>query len=73
MPEKVIRGILHVYDPIKGYGFVHRDHGKDVYVHYSSFIGPDRDSGVTLGTVIEYEVEEGDGRLPRAKNVTVVG
>jgi CspA family cold shock protein len=72
MPE-TLRGVLHAYDPIKGYGFVHREHGKDVYVHYSEFVGGDGDSSVSIGTVIQYEVSEGVGQLPRAKNVTVIG
>lgn len=72
MPENSLRGVLHAYDPIKGYGFVHREQGKDVYVHYSEFTGATGDSGVSVGTVIQYDVVEGAGQRPRAKNVTVI-
>jgi cold shock protein len=55
----------------KGYGFITRDDGKDVFVHYSAVKG---DGYKTLeeGQEVEFEVTQGP-KGEQATNVTKVG
>lgn len=65
------RGVLKKYDSDRGFGFIKPDDGSgDVFVHVRAA----RDSGLTpmpaVGTMLEYEVENGD-RGARAVRITV--
>lgn len=55
----------------KGYGFLAREDGDDVFVHYSDLVG---DGYLTLeeGQTVEFEVEESEKGL-YATDVRVVG
>jgi len=50
-----MRGIVKWFNNSKGYGFIGRDDGPDVFVHYSGVVG---DGYRTLkeGDVVEYEI-----------------
>jgi CspA family cold shock protein len=72
--NEILRGVLNAYDPIKGIGFIRREHGKDVFVHYSDFIGDDRDARATLGSPVEFQLEQPTNlKGPRARNVQITG
>jgi CspA family cold shock protein len=60
-------GTVKWFNDQKGYGFISRDEGGDVFVHYSSINMPGFKSLVE-GDRVQFEVEEGD-RGPQAKNV----
>jgi cold shock protein len=53
-----MRGIVKWFNNTKGYGFIGRDDGADVFVHYSGVVG---DGYRTLkeGDVVEYEISAG--------------
>lgn len=53
-----MRGIVKWFNNSKGYGFIGRDDGPDVFVHYSGVVG---DGYRTLkeGDVVEYEIATG--------------
>lgn len=55
----------------KGYGFIERGNGEDVFVHHSDILG---DGFKTLdeGEDVEYEVEDAD-KGPKARNVVREG
>lgn len=55
----------------KGYGFIERGNGEDVFVHHSDILG---DGFKTLdeGEEVEYEVEDAD-KGPKARNVVREG
>lgn len=60
-------GIVKWFSNKKGYGFIERDDGRDIFVHYSSI---DMPGFKTLrgGDRVSFEVNESD-RGPEAKKV----
>ncbi|HZK37320.1 MAG TPA: cold-shock protein [Clostridia bacterium] len=61
-------GIVKWFNSEKGYGFISRENGDDVFVHYSAI---DMDGFKTLeeGQEVQFEIVEGD-KGPQATNVT---
>jgi CspA family cold shock protein len=51
----------------KGYGFIEREDGQDLFVHYSSIDMPGFKT-LAEGDPVEFEIEDTD-RGPQAKNV----
>ena len=63
-------GTVKFFNDEKGYGFISRDDGDDVFVHYSNIEGTGRR---TLHDDQKVEFEIGEGRKgPEAVNVRVV-
>ena len=60
-------GIVKWFNDRKGYGFIQRENGEDIFVHYSS-INMAGYKSLAEGEQVTFEVEEGD-RGPEAKNV----
>ncbi len=64
------RGTVKFFNDEKGYGFISRDDGDDVFVHYSNIEGTGRR---TLGDGQQVEFEIAPGRKgPEAVDVRVV-
>jgi cold shock protein len=61
------KGKVKWFDRKKGYGFVTKADGKDVYVHYSGING-DGYKYLVDGEEVEFDVQE-DTRGPKAVNV----
>jgi CspA family cold shock protein len=69
MSERVT-GTVKWFSTQKGYGFIQRENGRDVFVHYSAIQG----SGfrnLSEGQRVEFTIEE-NPRGPQAANVTVL-
>ncbi len=63
-------GTVKFFNNEKGYGFISRDDGDDVFVHYSNIAG-DGYKSLEEGQAVEFEV--GPGRKgDEALNVTAV-
>jgi cold shock protein len=62
-----VHGIVKWFNNSKGYGFIGRDDGPDVFVHYSAIVG---DGYRTLqeGDPVEFEIVQGP-KGPQAANV----
>ena len=58
------------FNAAKGYGFIQRDNGEDVFVHYSA-IAADGYRSLEEGSRVEFEVTRGPKGLAAA-NVTPV-
>lgn len=64
-------GRVKWFNEQKGYGFIEREGGKDLFVHHTGIQG-DGFKNLYEGQNVEFEVEEGD-KGPKAVNVTITG
>ena len=64
MAEKE-RGTVKWFNTTKGYGFIQREQGGDVFVHYSA-IQSDGYRSLNQGDAVEFEVQEGPKGLQAA-------
>jgi CspA family cold shock protein len=62
------KGQVKWFNDAKGYGFITRDSGPDVFVHYSAIVG-DGFRSLAEGQTVQFEVTEGPKGL-QATNVT---
>ncbi len=69
MSERVV-GTVKWFNGDKGYGFIARDGGPDVFVHYSA-IQADGFRNLTEGQKVEFTIEQGPKGL-QAANVRLV-
>jgi cold shock protein len=63
-------GVVKWFNANKGYGFIKREEGQDLFVHFSS-INMQGYKSLTEGDKVSFEVEDTD-RGPQAKNVAKV-
>jgi CspA family cold shock protein len=62
-----IKGTVKWFNNAKGYGFLGRDEGKDVFIHFSA-IAIDGYKSLQEGEQVEFEIVEGQ-KGPQAANV----
>lgn len=65
----LMEGKVKWYDAVKGYGFIHTDDDKDVFVHRSGI--KDAQFGLETDQAVQFEVKESD-RGPVAFDVEVI-
>ncbi|MFW5984708.1 MAG: cold shock domain-containing protein [Halanaerobiaceae bacterium] len=66
----IYTGEVKWFDAKKGYGFIEREDGDDVFVHFSA-IQEEGFKSLEDGEEVEFEIVEGD-RGPQAANVVKV-
>lgn len=69
MSDQVVSGVVKWFNDEKGYGFIEREGGADVFVHYRAVNGTGRRT-LTEGQQVSFEVTQGQKGL-QAENVTV--
>jgi cold shock protein len=62
------QGHVKWFNDAKGYGFIAREEGPDVFVHYSAIVG-DGFRSLSEGQQVQFEITEGPKGL-QATNVT---
>ena len=65
-PEAMATGTVKWFNQTKGYGFIEREDGDDLFVHITAVQDP-----ISEGDEVEFEVAESD-RGPNATNVRKV-
>ena len=63
----MVDGTVKWFNESKGFGFISRDNGDDVFVHYSS-IGGNGFKSLLEGDSVSFEIEAGP-KGPKAVNV----
>lgn len=69
MSEKT-QGTVKWFNGSKGYGFIERAEGEDVFVHFSAIVG-DGFRNLEEGQRVEFTVTQGQ-KGPQAENVVVI-
>jgi CspA family cold shock protein len=69
MSERVL-GTVKWFNGGKGYGFIEREGGEDVFVHYSAIVGVGF-RNLDEGQRVEFDIEQGEKGL-QATNVVIV-
>lgn len=64
------QGTVKWFNGAKGFGFISRNSGEDVFVHFKSIVG-DGYKSLNDGDKVEFEVERGPKGL-QATNVTKI-
>ncbi|MFQ5927741.1 MAG: cold-shock protein [Terriglobia bacterium] len=64
------QGRVKWFNNTKGYGFIGRDDGSDVFVHYSAIVA-DGFRSLNEGDLVEFEIVQGQ-KGPQAANVAKV-
>ena len=63
-----MKGTVKWFNNAKGYGFIGREEGPDVFVHYSAIVSEGYKS-LQEGDQVEFEIAQGQ-KGPQAANVT---
>jgi CspA family cold shock protein len=66
-----INGTVKWFNDAKGFGFISREGGPDVFVHYSA-VTSDGFKSLAEGDKVEFEIVQGQ-KGPQAANVVKVG
>jgi cold shock protein len=70
MRDTMATGTVKFFNNEKGYGFISRDEGDDVFVHYTGIDGTGYRS-LEVGQTVEFEVGPGQ-KGDQAQNVRVI-
>ena len=68
--SETVQGTVKWFNGSKGYGFIERAEGEDVFVHYSTIVGEGY-KNLEEGQRVEFSVVQGQKGL-QAENVIVV-
>ena len=66
----MVKGTVKWFNESKGYGFITKEDGGDVFVHYSEIMG-DGFRSLSQGQEVSFEVDDGP-KGPKAAKVTKV-
>jgi len=67
--SELVDGTVKWFNDAKGFGFIERAEGKDVFVHFSAINGGDGRKSLRDGQKVTMKVVDGD-KGPQAEDVT---
>lgn len=71
-PGQREQGVVKWFNYSKGFGFITRDNGADIFVHFKSILGDGEGKrSLREGQRVEFDIAEGD-KGPQADNVAIV-
>jgi len=70
MSGQLVSGVVKWFNDEKGFGFIERESGADVFVHFRSINGDGRRT-LQEGQKVTFEVTDGQ-KGPQAENVTII-
>ncbi|MGI5639257.1 retron Se72 family effector protein, partial [Escherichia coli] len=53
-------GFVNFYDHVKGYGFIRRERGRDVFFRYDDFLFLGHDVDICKGILVRFKLEKTD-------------
>ncbi|WP_153116843.1 cold shock domain-containing protein [Rhodocyclus tenuis] len=65
-------GVVKVFYPLKGFGFITREKGRDIFFHFLDIVLDDRDASLFEGDKVEFSIGERNGK-PKALMVKKIG
>lgn len=65
------QGVVKWFNDQKGYGFIERDNGEDIFVHYTSIVNQSGFRSLSEGDRVTFDVGEGQ-KGPAAQNVAKI-
>jgi CspA family cold shock protein len=71
MPKGKIQGTVKWFNNAKGFGFIGRENGADVFVHYSAIVGEGYKT-LKEGDEVEFAIVPGE-KGPQADGVRKIG
>jgi len=72
MPEARERGTVKWFNNDKGFGFIERENGSDVFVHFRAIVTKNNGyRSLMEGQRVEFKVSQGQ-KGPQAEEVTVI-
>lgn len=63
-------GTIKNFDVLKGFGFITRPKGKDLFFHWTDMESKYRDAGISTGVLVAFELDP--DKPNRARNVKIV-
>jgi len=63
-------GTIKNFDILKGFGFITRPKGKDLFFHWTDMESKHRDAGISTGVLVVFELDP--DKPNRARNVKIV-
>lgn len=63
-------GTIKNFDVLKGFGFITRPKGKDLFFHWTDMESKYRDAGISPGILVAFELDA--DKPNRARNVKIV-
>ena len=67
------QGIVKWFSTEKGYGFIKRRDGSDVFVHFSEILGEEKYKSLIPDQPVEFSIDESSPKGPKALRVKVAG
>lgn len=63
-------GTIKIFDVLKGFGFITRPKGKDLFFHWTDVDSKYKDAGITAGIAVVFDLDP--AKAHRARNIRIL-